>query len=73
MQARELDTTYTSLAQAIDQAGSNSELFLAMLCLKLAIDVGDSARVEHSIQAALQELQKHGTAQTDRAARQEIV
>ena len=35
MQAHELDDTYTALAQAVFKAGSKSELYLAMLSLKL--------------------------------------
>lgn len=59
MQAFELDTIYTSLAQAIDQAGSQSELFLAMLSLKLATDIGDSKAVERSMQSVLLDLHSH--------------
>lgn len=59
MQAFEMDTIYTSLAQAIDKAGGQSELFLAMLSLKLATDIDDSKAVERSIQSVLLDLQTH--------------
>lgn len=59
MQAFEMDTIYTSLAQAIDKAGSQSELFLAMLSLKLATDIDDSKAVERSNQSVLLDLQTH--------------
>lgn len=59
MQAFELDAAYTSLAQAINQAGSKSELFLAMLCLRFATDIDDSTIVERSIQSVLHDLLTH--------------
>ena len=68
MQAFEMDTIYTSLAQAIDQAGSQSELFLAMLGLKLATEIGDSKAVERSIQSVLFDLQTHTASTTKGAA-----
>ena len=68
MQASEMDTIYTSLAQAIDQAGSQSELFLAMLSLKLATEIGDSKAVERSIQSVLFDLQTHTASTTKGAA-----
>lgn len=59
MQAFEMDTIYTSLAHAIDTAGSQSELFLAMLSLKLATEIDDSKAVECSIQSVLLDLKTH--------------
>jgi hypothetical protein len=59
MQAHELDTTYTTLAQAIHGAGKNSELFLAMLSLKLISETDDAHKVQKCIQAVLQDLQSH--------------
>jgi hypothetical protein len=59
MQAPELDHVYTRLAQAIDKAGSKSELFLAMLALKLITEVADAAQAERIITSVLQQFQAH--------------
>ena len=59
MQAPELDNVYTNLAQAIDKAGSKSELFLAMLALKLITELADAAQAEGIIASVLQEFQAH--------------
>lgn len=59
MQAFELDSAYTRLAQAIDQAGCKSELFLAMLSLKLVTELDDISKVERSISSVLHDLQTH--------------
>ena len=59
MQAFELDSAYTSLAQAIDKAGHQSELFLAMLSLKLITECSDSAKIAESISRVLHDLQTH--------------
>lgn len=59
MQAFELDSVYTSLAQAIEQAGSKRELFLAMLSLKLITELDDISEVERSISRVLHDLQTH--------------
>ena len=59
MQAFELDNIYALLANAIDHAGDKSELFLAMLSLKLITQIEDSASANSSIQSVLQDLQTH--------------
>jgi hypothetical protein len=59
MQAHELDMTYTALAQAIHSAGEKSELFLAMLSLKLISQSDDAAQMQQAIQSVLQDLQTH--------------
>lgn len=59
MQAHELDTTYSALAQAVHKAGARSELFLAMLSLKLISQTEDAALAQQNIQSVLQDLQIH--------------
>lgn len=59
MQAHELDTTYSALANAVHAAGARSELFLAMLSLKLISQSDDAARVQQNIQSVLIDLQTH--------------
>ena len=59
MQAHELDTTYSALAQAVHAAGARSELFLAMLSLKLISQSDDAAQMQQYIQSVLQDLQTH--------------
>jgi hypothetical protein len=64
MQAHELDTTYSALAQAVHAAGQRSELFLAMLSLKLISQSEDAALMQQSIQSVLQDLQTHEKAKS---------
>jgi hypothetical protein len=64
MQAHDLDSTYTALAQAVHAAGQRSELFLAMLCLKLISQSGDAALAQQNIQSALQDLKMHEKAKS---------
>jgi hypothetical protein len=64
MQAHDLDHTYTALAQAIATAGAKSELFLAMLSLKLISQAEDVAHIQQCIQSVLQDLQTHEKAAT---------
>lgn len=52
----ELEAGYDRLAEAVDQAGEHSELFLAKLVLLLAQAVGDGAVLQRSIDAALADL-----------------
>jgi hypothetical protein len=59
MQATELDTAYTQLAQAIHSAGTKSELFLAMLCLKLICQSEDAQLIQQAIESTLQDLHTH--------------
>jgi hypothetical protein len=59
MQAHELDITYSALAQAVHAAGQRSELFLAMLSLKLISQSEDAALMQQSIQSVLQDLHAH--------------
>ena len=59
MQAHELDTAYSELAQAITNAGAHSELYLAMLCLKLIADSDDVDPVKSHITATLAALQSY--------------
>lgn len=59
MQAHDLDTIYSALAQAVHAAGTRSELFLAMLSLKLISQSDDAAQMQQNIQSVLQDLQTH--------------
>ena len=59
MQAHDLDSTYTALAQAVHAAGTRSELFLAMLSLKLMSQSDDAAHMQQCIQSVLHDLQTH--------------
>ena len=59
MQAHELDTTYAVLANAVHAADVRSELFLAMLSLKLISQSEDAAQVQQYIQSVLQDLHTH--------------
>ena len=59
MQAHELDQSYTALAQAIEQAGLQSELFLAMLSLKLITQQQSNVQTIEAISATLHDLQRH--------------
>jgi hypothetical protein len=59
MQAHDLDHAYTVLAQAIHAAGAKSELFLAMLSLKLISQAEDAAQMQQCIQTVLQDLHTH--------------
>lgn len=59
MQAHELDASYSALAQAVHAAGERSELFLAMLSLKLISQSDDAAQMQQNIQTTLQDLQLH--------------
>ena len=53
----DLEQVYDRLATAIDQAGEDrTALFLSKLALALANLVGDRARVEQAIDAALKDL-----------------
>ncbi|HYF44019.1 MAG TPA: hypothetical protein VEA35_16455 [Ramlibacter sp.] len=54
-----LDSVYTSLAQAIAASGKQSELFLAMLSLRLIAHTGKWAVCEQAIAATLDDLQRH--------------
>jgi hypothetical protein len=59
MQAHDLDSTYTALAQAVHAAGARSELLLAMLSLKLISQSDDAPWVHQQIQSVLHDLQTH--------------
>ena len=59
MQAHELDTAYSDLAQAIAQAGAQSELYLAMLCLKLIAGSSEMESVQLNICTTLAALQSY--------------
>jgi hypothetical protein len=59
MQAHDLDLTYSALAQAVHAAGVRSELFLAMLSLKLISQSEDAALMQQNIQSVLHDLNQH--------------
>jgi ABC-type transporter MlaC component len=59
MQPSELDATYTQLAQAIHSAGPCSELFLAMLSLKLISQSNAPKAMQQTIADVLSDLQDH--------------
>ncbi len=53
----QLENVYDTLAEAIDEAGTErAELFLTKLCLLLANQLGDDAAVAALAQAALADL-----------------
>lgn len=56
MQAHELDDTYTALAQAVFKAGSKSELYLAMLSLKLISLQADAELMTSIVHSTLEDL-----------------
>lgn len=56
MNAGDLDEVYTELADAIADAGPRSELFLAMLALRLIAGSGDAAACRAALRLTLQEL-----------------
>lgn len=54
----QLESTYDLLAEAIDNApAGSSELMLTKLALLLANELGDPARIQALVQAALADLQ----------------
>lgn len=59
MQSADLDDVYTRLAAAIEASGERSELFLAMLVLRLAAASRDAKACEAAIDATLRDLQRH--------------
>jgi hypothetical protein len=53
----DLESTYDHLAEAIDNApAGTSELMLVKLALLLAQEIGDAARVQELIEAALTDM-----------------
>jgi hypothetical protein len=59
----ELEAVYDLLSEAIDRAGeARRDLFLAKLALVLANLLGDTARVEAAVEAALRDLPPPGGA-----------
>lgn len=64
MQAHELDEAYTALAQAIGKAGAKSELYLAMLSLKLISLQDDAGLMTTVIHSTLKNLQAHESSST---------
>ena len=66
MQAHDLDQSYTALAQAIDQAGAHSELFLAMLSLKLITQQQNNLQNLDAISVTLRDLQRHQISSHDK-------
>lgn len=52
----DLEAIWERLAQAVDQAGDRSDLFLAKLALLLAERLGDRAAAEAAISTALKDL-----------------
>ena len=59
MTPADLDEVYTRLANAIEASGPHSELFLAMLVLRLAGASGDPRACLDAISLTLQDLQRH--------------
>ena len=66
MQAHDLDQSYTALAQAIGQAGAQSELFLAMLSLKLITQQQNNLQNLDAISDTLLDLHRHQIISTDK-------
>jgi len=52
----DLEALWERLARAVDEAGDESELFLAKLALLLAEKLGDREAAEAAIEAALRDL-----------------
>ncbi len=59
MQPADLDDIYTRLAAAIEASGEHSELFLAMLVLRLAGASQDPEACKGAIEQTLQDLRRH--------------
>jgi hypothetical protein len=59
MPEADLDTVYTALAQAVHASGGRSELYLAMLSLRLIAQSGNWAVCESAIANTLADLQAH--------------
>lgn len=60
MPTPDLDTVYTELAQAVHAAGPRSELFLAMLSLRLVARLQDAPAAMDAIRQTMGELAAHG-------------
>lgn len=56
MNPSDLDEVYTELANAIADSGPRSELFLAMLALRLIGASGDAVTCREALRRTLQEL-----------------
>jgi len=56
MMQTDLENIYDSLAHQVDVTGAASNLFLAKLCLLMAREIGDGARVEALIETASKDL-----------------
>ena len=59
MRPADLDDVYTRLAAAIEASGDKSELFLAMLVLRLAAASRDPQACNAAIDQTLQDLRRH--------------
>lgn len=57
-----LDSVYTDLAQAIQASGARSELYLAMLSLRLIARAGDWPAAQDAIRRTLEDLAAHDAA-----------
>lgn len=59
MQPADLDDVYTRLAAAIEASGDRSELFLAMLVLRMAGASQDAQACKEAIEQTLRDLRRH--------------
>jgi hypothetical protein len=59
MQPPDLDDVYTRLAAAIEASGDKSELYLAMLVLRLLGAAQDPQACTAAIEQTLQDLKRH--------------
>jgi hypothetical protein len=59
MQAADLDAIYTQLAAAIEASGDKSELYLAMLVLRLVGAAQDPQACTTAIEQTLADLKRH--------------
>ncbi|AEG91237.1 hypothetical protein [Ramlibacter tataouinensis] len=68
MPTTDLDAVYTALAQAVQAAGPRSELFLAMLSLRLVARLQDAPVAMDAIRQTIDELAAHGDIATPATA-----
>jgi hypothetical protein len=59
MEPADLDDVYTRLAAAIEASGDRSELFLAMLVLRMAGASADPQACKQAIDQTLHDLRRH--------------
>lgn len=64
----DLDTVYTALAQAIQASGKRSELYLAMLSLRLIARSGNLGASLEAVHCTLEDLESQDTSLPQRTS-----